>query len=193
MILMNHSLRILIAILAVAAVGCKSPLDTDAPRIERPVTPPILVVPRSVDFQFNYNGGQFVTVGTPLVRVDTTISPAQVWIDVMMQNQPSTPGRLPSIKEFHIKVDSMSADGYQNDLSNRQGRFLQFVLEATDGVEHTVFADDNQEAKMLVDEPTPKPGERRRIEVTLFLNVQRTPVLANVPKETAVGRLIIEL
>lgn len=184
---------LLSTVLVVGLASCSSPLDVDAPRNIIPLTPAVLVTPSSVVADLSSTSGTFALTGTPTIRLDTTVTPAIVWMDLTMETRPHADA-TPSLLSFRLKVDSLTADGYETRLSGEPNRHMSMNIRRQNGMILTnVDASSNDEASIIVAEQPRAANGKRRIVVIFSISVNRLSVVPDVDAEYAGGRLVIEI
>ena len=101
---MRFYLCFMIAVAAAIIPACMSPLDANSPRTETPLTPAVKVTPVAYTSEFTSNTGNFSIDGLPVLQIDTTVTPAIVWLDVRMQRQVAADAD-PILRSFRLRVD----------------------------------------------------------------------------------------
>lgn len=173
---------VLLAALAIWTTGCTSPLDADAPRKVTPVTPAAKVTPISVSAEFTNARSSYRIKGLPIFKVDTTTSPATVWMDVTMEQQ-NAPDNKPLIESFRIQADSVPGEGYQKNL---QGNEMSLLLNLKSGP-FTTNATPSNAGWVLVSEPQRKPGEPRRITISVYVLANKDSFWPDEKQEQVFG------
>lgn len=169
--------------------GCDSPLDVNTPRVDTPVTPAVLAVPSRIDAEFTNANGRFVLDGTPVIRVDTTVSPMRIWMDVAMRQQPQQDGK-PTLVRFRIRLDSVAIDPHQMPLTGTMPREMMMDLVDTAGVViNNVPSDANSPATMLITEPPRLEDGKRRLSMLLYVRVNMGGVLPGFRREYVFGEI----
>lgn len=190
-IMKRYALITSILTLAVVLSSCTSPLDSDAPRIETPLSPAPKVIPSSVEKEFSFGEMQYAMTGSPTFLVDSTAHPARFWMDFTMAQVNDSAKAL--IQSFRVKVDSLSADGYTYNLRSGQawldmdlGLGLE-AFEVADGVgaAHT--------ATVLILELATSPGKPRMFQVTVFLEGNKDDFVPGFGQQQVLGRFIVTL
>jgi hypothetical protein len=177
-----------LAILVVLA-SCESPLDVDTPRVNTPITPAVLAVPSRIDAEFTNSNGRFVMDGTPTIRVDTTVSPMRIWMDLRMRHQ-AQQGGTPTLLRFRVRLDSVAIDPHQMQLTDGMPREMMMDLVDTNDVEiNNVPAGANSPATMLITEPPRLEDGKRRLSMLLYVRVNAGDVLPGFRKEYVFGEI----
>lgn len=182
-----HMMWCTVTVLVLAA--CESPLDVNAPRIDTPVTPAILAEPSRIDAEFSNTNGRFVMDGTPIIRVDTTVTPMRIWMDLTMRQQPQQDG-TPTLVRFRVRLDSVAIDPHQLSLAGTTPREMMMdLVDSAGNVINNVPADANSPATMLITEPPRLEDGKRRLSLLLYVRVNMLDVLPGFRKEYVFGEI----
>ena len=141
-----------------------SPLDPDTPRTETPLTPAPKVDPVSMTADFVFSGFDYDFKGTPVIKVDTTVSPMRFWMEFSMYEK-GTPSTA-MIQEFDLTLDSAAAQGYQQDLENGE---VSMWADIGAGLQEFFSGPDFNRATILISERERIAGQPRRVSITLYL------------------------
>lgn len=171
--------------------SCTSPLDSDAPRIETPLTPAPKVIPSAVEDEFTFGTMKYQMQGEPKFLVDSTTEPARFWMDFTMKQVNDSAKAL--IQSFRLNVDSLAADGYTYSLQSGQawldmdlGRGIEaFQVDNGPGSPHT--------ATVLILELPQTPGKPRMFQVTVFLEGNTDDFVPGFGEQQVLGRFVITL
>jgi hypothetical protein len=185
--LRNLFLLIIALLIALALTGCESPLDSDAPRIETPLTAAPKVVPSYVQNEFTNGDLKYAIVGTPDIKVDTSSSDLFFWINMSMAK--TNPDVDTLIKGFTINTDSVKGNGTLIYLKQGQGSILMDLgtlqLVDIDGITNTV--------SILIVELPRETGKPRTAELTILVEGNKNEVVAGFGEQIVLGRLRIEI
>lgn len=177
--------------MAVLVVACESPLDVNTPRVETPLTPPALVEPTKVDAQFTNAFGTFELDGTPIIRVDTTVTPMVVWMDLSMRGVARATEK-PSLLRFRIRLDSVVAVPYEIKLRSELPAWMYMDLADRQGNSISdVPASDNCPASMVIYDSPREADGKRRATILIYVAVNTLNVIPNVAQEYVLGRLTL--
>lgn len=175
-------------IVVMGLVGCASPLDTDTPRKETPITPAPTVDPRSITTNFRFSGNNYELTGTPVFKIDTTVSPMVFWMDFQM-TETSTPSTA-VVDAFRVTVDSLPAVGYPHALHEGE---LRLWANFT-GVRQMYPSDASTNiATMLIGEYPQEPGKPRRVTITLYLVANANGFFPSANTEEVFGTIDLEI
>lgn len=189
---MTHRLIIqaFITTVAIGLLSCASPLDSDSPRIETPLTPAIRITPSSYSAEFSSASGNFVVKGLPVIKIDTSVTPAIVWLDIVMERTPA-PNTNPSLREFHLRIDSVAGNAYEIKL-NGASQMEMSLKRPSDTLIVGADAQDNT-ASMVVAEQPRIEGKKRSLLVMIYIRVNNRGTDASIGQEYVYGRLTLEL
>ncbi len=181
---------LLTTLVAVSLTSCISPLDADSPRTETPLTPAVKVTPTSYTAEFTSEAGPFVIKGLPVLKIDTSVTPATVWLDVQMERQVAA-DTDPILRSFRLRVDSVPGNAYEVKL-NGAGSMEMALKRPNDTL--FVGADplDNTASIVVAEQPR-VAGERRMILVMVYLRVNNRGTDASIGREYVYGRLTLEI
>jgi hypothetical protein len=181
---------LLTTLVAVSLTSCISPLDADSPRTETPLTPAVKVTPTSYTADFTSEAGPFVIKGLPVLKIDTSVTPATVWLDVQMERQVAA-DTDPILRSFRLRVDSVPGNAYEVKL-NGAGSMEMALKRPNDTL--FVGADplDNTASIVVAEQPR-VAGERRMILVMVYLRVNNRGTDASIGREYVYGRLTLEI
>lgn len=181
---------LLTTLVAVSLTSCISPLDADSPRTETPLTPAVKVTPTSYTAEFTSEAGPFVIKGLPVLKIDTSVTPAIVWLDVQMERQVAA-DTDPILRSFRLRVDSVPGNAYEVKL-NGAGSMEMALKRPNDTL--FVGADplDNTASIVVAEQPR-VAGQRRVILVMVYLRVNNRGTDASIGREYVYGRLTLEI
>lgn len=176
-------------LLALAATSCTSPLESDAPRIETPLTPAPKVVPSHVETEFTFGEMEYSMLPGQSFQLDTTTNPVRFWMDFSMEQTNSGVAAL--IQRFRLHTDSLSADGYTYNLRTGQA---WLTMDLGQGVEE--FDVNNtigypNTATVLIIELPQLPGKPRSFQVTVFLEGNKGSFVPGYPEQQVLGRFVV--
>lgn len=178
--------------LTFASIGCTSPLDSDAPRKEVPVTPAPKITPRSYEASFVTAYGTFSVKGLPVIKIDTSVSPMRFWFDIAMEAK-DTAGKQPLLHGFRLRLDSAAGDGMILPLVRRQVE-IQADFGAAWGGLQTYWSDEKTNtASIVIAEHPIEPGKPRTVTVTLYLFINRDDYFRPARQEQVLGSFTIAL
>lgn len=190
---MSRTLVLITLLLAIAmagfTTGCVSPLDADAPRVETPLTPAPKVDPISITADFEFAGNDYVFDGDPVIKLDTTISPMRIWMDIKLRETTAPPTAL--IQSFRINVDSAAIEGYQADLKN--GEATMWMDVGNGSVEAFPSDPATNLATLLLVEQVREPGENRKVTIRVYLKGNADGFFNGVPTEEVFGTIELEI
>jgi hypothetical protein len=182
---MRHSLSILAAgVIAIVMTACVSPLDSDAPRKETPITPAIKVDARSVDAAFTTPAGTYRIKGQPVFRFDTTVVPIRCWIDVTMEAVVDT-GTGPMLHEFRIRLDSFPGNGLVTELAGSQ---CTFTADLGNGVQNYPPSASNS-CEIIVAEHERAQGGPRKVSINILIDMNKDGFFTSVGQEQVLGQI----
>ncbi|HCN05044.1 MAG TPA: hypothetical protein DIS79_05435 [Bacteroidetes bacterium] len=186
---------VLLLTLALVTSACTSPLDTDTPRKETPLTPAILIKPTSVSASFSTAAGTFRIDGNPDIRIDTTARPHPiVWMDLTMRNAALDTGGTAVIHAYRVNVDSMSASGIIRNLGVGEGWITCSVNSALETFDADASPSAVNTFSVLIAEQPHVEGQKRRLTVTLFIIVNRPGnAIPGLPQQQILGTIDLEL
>ncbi|MGA0045428.1 MAG: hypothetical protein ACO3I4_04155 [Candidatus Kapaibacteriota bacterium] len=189
--MMNSMMKRWILALGAVMLGvtaCVSPLDTDAPRKETPLTPAPTVEPLRVTTNFEFSGHRYELTGTPVFKIDTTVSPIVFWMDFQMI-ETSTPSTA-VVEEFRVTVDSLPAVAYPHALEQGEVR-----LWATFTGTRQLYPSDaaTNLATMLIGEYPREPGQPRKVTITLYLVANANGFFPGAATEEVFGTIDLEI
>lgn len=183
----------LLAILAMAAIvvvpSCISPLDSDAPRTETPVTPAVKITPRSINVDFSAASGSYRIKGLPTFRIDTTVKPMRFWIDCTMEAVPD-PQKSPMLKEFRVRVDSFPGNGLSHNLTKGE---VSFSADFGNGVQVYPSEANTNTAAIIVAEQPREPGQSRGVTLTLYVVLNKDRYFVGAGQEQTLGTIVLTL
>lgn len=176
---------LLISAMALAALtACESPLDVDTPRIETPLTPAPKVIPRTIELSFETATGSYGFVGTPIIKVDTTVKPLRIWIDVDLQEETGSATAL--IQQFRIQADSMPVNGLIESLPNGEAKIR---MDVGNGMEWFDSDATTNTAAILIAEHPREKGQPREVTITVYLVGNKDGFFVGVPTEQILGTI----
>lgn len=176
---------LLISAMALAALtACESPLDVDTPRIETPLTPAPKVIPRTIELSFETATGSYGFVGTPIIKLDTTVKPIRAWLDFELNESTGSTTNL--IDAIRISADSLPANGLIESVT---GPSAQLYYNTGSGYEW-VFSDGvaNITSILIAEHPREK-GQPREVTITLYVAGNKGPFFPGVPTEEILGTI----
>ncbi len=183
----------LLAILTMAAIvvvpSCISPLDSDAPRTETPVTPAVKITPRTINVDFTAASGSYRIKGLPTFRIDTTVKPMRFWIDCTMETVPD-PQKSPMLKEFRIRVDSFPGNGLSHNLTRGE---VSFSADFGNGVQVYPSEANTNTAAIIVAEQPREPGQPRGVTLTLYVVLNKDRYFVGAGQEQTLGTIVLTL
>lgn len=177
-------------IVAVSLTACMSPLDADSPRTETPLTPAVKVTPTSYTAEFTSEDGPFVIKGLPVLKIDTSVTPAVVWLDVQMERQVA-PDTDPILRSFRLRVDSVPGNAYERKLNGAAS--MEMALKRPNDVLFVGADPLDNTASIVVAEQPRIAGERRVILVMVYLRVNNRGTDGSIGREYVYGRLTLEI
>jgi hypothetical protein len=178
------------ALLVVALVpSCISPLDSDAPRTETPVTPAAKITPKTIDVDFTAASGSYRIKGLPAFRIDTTVTPMRFWIDCTMESVPD-PTKNPMLKEFRIRVDSFPGNGLSYNLTKGE---VSFSADFGNGVQVYPSEANTNTAAIIVAEHPREPGQPRGVTLTLYVVLNKDRYFVGASQEQTLGTIELTL
>lgn len=180
----------MIAALAAIATACISPLDANSPRTETPLTPAVKVTPVSYTAEFSSTTGSFAIEGLPVLQIDTSVTPAIVWLDVRMQRQVAA-DTDPVLRSFRLRVDSVPGNAYEVKLNG--ARQMEMALKRPNDTLFVGADPLDNTASIVVAEQPRIAGQRRTILVMVYLRVNNRGTDATIGKEYVYGRLTLEV
>jgi hypothetical protein len=190
-----NRIRSITTILCVVALvsACQSPLDTDTPRVIKPLTPAVKVVPTTVEWKFSTTTGDYSVSGQPTVLLDTSVTPVRLWIEGTMVVTPK-PNTTPMIENFHLNLDSAAANGYITALVGDQLRMTLRPYADQPPVTNVPADLVNNTADVLIAEhERGSTTEPRRFTVSLYLVANKSGFFAGAPQEQILGTIEITL
>jgi len=174
--------------LAALLASCASPLDSDAPRKETAITAAPKVIPSAVTFSVSSAEGQYVSIGTPSIRVDTTTNPCTVWINNMQMTVTADSGQVPLLQSFTMNADSVSADAQLENLLGGQ-LVMAMNIDATKPP-LIVNADEiNNTASIVISELARKPGEPLQMVISIYIIANKALLIPGQKQETLFGEI----
>lgn len=183
----------LLVVLTVAAIvfvpSCKSPLDSDAPRTETPVTPAVKITPRAINVDFSAASGTYRIKGLPTFRIDTTVQPMRFWIDCTMEAVPD-PQKSPMLKEFRVRVDSFPGNGLSHNLTKGE---VNFSADFGNGVQVYPSEANTNTAAIIVAEQPREPGHPRGVTLTLYVVLNKDRYFVGAGQEQTLGTIVLTL
>ena len=190
---MSRTTFIIALLLAIAmagfTTGCVSPLDSDTPRVETPLTPAPTVDPISITADFEFSGTDYAFNGDPIIKVDTTVTPMRFWMDFSMY-ETGTPTTA-MIESFDLKLDSAAAHGFQEDLTT--GEVVMWA-DIGAGLEQFFSDTDFNRATILIAEYPREEGQPRRVSITLYLVFNEDQIFQpGYPSQEVFGRIELEI
>jgi hypothetical protein len=190
-----NRIRSITTILCVVALvsACQSPLDTDTPRVIKPLTPAVKVVPTTVEWKFSTTTGDYSVSGQPTVLLDTSVTQVRLWIEGTMVVTPK-PNTTPMIENFHLNLDSAAANGYITALVGDQLRMTLRPYADQPPVTN-VPADlvNNTADALIAEHERGSVTEPRRFTVSLYLVANKSGFFAGAPQEQILGTIEITL
>ena len=141
-----------------------SPLDPDTPRTETPLTPAPKVDPVSMTADFVFSGFDYDFKGTPVIKVDTTVSPMRFWMEFSMYEK-GTPSTA-MIQEFDLTLDSVPAQGYPDPLDDGE---VSMWADIGSGQQVFFSGPDFNRATIIIGEHEHVEGQPKRVSIFLFL------------------------
>ncbi len=169
--------------------GCVSPLDTDAPRKETPITPAVKVTPSSYSVEFSGTSSGYRMKGLPTLTFDTTVTPTRCWLDYTMEVDPAyTP--QPMLKEFRVRVDSFACDGLITNLIKGE---VNFWANFGSGIQQYPSEANTNTASIIVAEHPEEPGKPRKITITMYFVMNKDGFFVGVGKEYPFGKIDVVL
>lgn len=182
-------LTILLALLALVFGGCASPLDTDAPRKETPITPAIKVTPRSVVATFTTAQARYVVKGLPTIKIDTSVSPMRFWIDVTMEAVPGS-GPKPLLLDFRTRLDSFPANGLIADMVKRE---LDLYADFGPGRQWYPTDTKTNTASVVIAEHPREEGKPRMATITIYIIMNKDNFFAGAGQQQILGTIVLEI
>ena len=180
----------MIAVAAAIIPACMSPLDANSPRTETPLTPAVKVTPVAYTAEFTSNTGNFSIAGLPVLQIDTTVTPAIVWLDVRMQRQVAA-DTDPILRSFRLRVDSIPGNAYEVKL-NGVSQMELALKRPTDTLYVGADPLDNVASIVVAEQPR-VAGQRRTILVMVYVRINNRGTDASIGKEYVYGRLTLEV
>jgi hypothetical protein len=171
-------------VLVAALTACESPLDVDTPRIETPLTPAPKVIPRTIELSFETATGSYGFLGTPIIKVDTTVKPMRIWIDIDLQEETGSTTSL--ISQFRIKADSMAVNGLIESLPNGEAKIQ---MDVGNGLEWFDSDATTNTAAVLVAEHPREAGQPREVTITVYLVGNKDGFFIGIPTEQILGTI----
>jgi hypothetical protein len=184
-----HRILLLIAIsllVGLLSTSCESPLSAEGPRIETPLTPAPKVTPQSIETSFNTANGTYEVKGTPVIQVDTTVSPMRFWISMDFEQTDAT--IEPLIQEFRVSLDSSASDGLIQNLEQGEVRML---MDVGNGDEWFNSDPNTNTASVLIAEHSREEGEPRTVTITVYLIGNQNGFFPGVPQEQVLGTITV--
>jgi len=178
--------------LAALLASCASPLDSDAPRKETPVTAAPKVVPTAVTFDVSSSKGQYASFGAPTIRVDTTTQPCTVWISNMQMTVKADSGQVPLLQSFTLNADSISADSQLENLLGSQ-MVLALNIDATKPPLIVNADAANNTASMVISEIERKPGEPLQMVISIYIIANKALLIPGQKQEALFGEIHITM
>ncbi|MBU3742458.1 MAG: hypothetical protein FGM24_09275 [Candidatus Kapabacteria bacterium] len=167
-----------------------SPLDADGPRSETPLTPAEKVTPTSYTAEFTTSAGPFTIKGLPVLQIDTTVTPAVVWLDVRMERQVA-PDTDPILRSFRLRADSVPGNAYELKLDGAAA--MEMALKRPNDTLYVGADALNNTASIVVAEQPRVEGQRRTILVMVYLRVNNRGTDASIGREYVYGKLTLEI
>ncbi len=174
--------------LALAFTACQSPLDTDTPRVETPLTPAPKVDPTYVQQEFVTGDLRYTIVGSPSIKIDTSRAHMFFWFNLTMQE--SNPNADTLIKGFTLKVDSLEANGYTYRLNRNQGSIR---MDLGRGPEDVTIDGVYNTATVLLEELPREQGKPRVVEITILIEGNKGGAVPGFDEQLVLGRLRVEI
>lgn len=181
---------LLTTLVAVSLTSCISPLDANSPRTETPLTPAVKVTPASYTAEFTSEAGPFVIKGLPVLKIDTSVTPAIVWLDVQMERQVAA-DTDPILRSFRLRVDSVPGNAYEVKLNGAAS--MEMALKRPNDTLFVGADPLDNTASIVVAEQPRVAGERRVILVMVYLRVNNRGTDASIGREYVYGRLTLEI
>jgi hypothetical protein len=184
--------RLILSLLVAAAVltSCSSPLDADGPRIETPLTPAVRVTPSSYSAEFSSAEGAFEMDGLPVIKLDTSVTPAIVWLDVRMKRNTAV-DKDPVLREFHLHVDSVPGNAYEVKLNGTSQ--MEMALKRPSDTLYVGADSQDNTASIVVAEQPRVPGQPRTVLVMVYIRVNNRGTDASIGQEYVYGRLTLQI
>jgi hypothetical protein len=184
---------IITALLTMSVVAlipsCISPLDSDAPRTETPVTPAVKITPRTINVDFTAASGSYRIKGLPTFRIDTTVAPMRFWIDCTMETVPD-PQKSPMLKEFRVRVDSFPGNGLSYNLVKGE---VSFSADFGNGVQVYPSEANTNTAAIIIAEQPRQPGQPRSVTLTLYVVLNKDRYFVGAGQEQTLGTITLTL
>lgn len=180
---------LILVMLAVVLPSCISPLDSDAPRTETPVTPAVKVTPKTINVDFSAASGAYRLKGLPTFRIDTTVAPMRFWIDCTMEAVPD-PAKTPMLKEFRVRVDSFPGNGLSYNLTKGE---VSFSADFGNGVQIYPSEANTNTAAIIIAEQPRQPGQPRSVTLTLYMVLNKDRYFVGAGQEQTLGTITLTL
>ncbi len=180
---------LILVMLAVVLPSCISPLDSDAPRTETPVTPAVKVTPKTINVDFSAASGAYRIKGLPTFRIDTTVAPMRFWIDCTMEAVPD-PAKTPMLKEFRVRVDSFPGNGLSYNLTKGE---VSFSADFGNGVQIYPSEANTNTAAIIIAEQPRLPGQSRSVTLTLYMVLNKDRYFVGAGQEQTLGTITLTL
>lgn len=184
---------IIAALLTISVVAlipsCISPLDSDAPRTETPVTPAVKITPRTINVDFTAASGSYRIKGLPTFRIDTSVAPMRFWIDCSMEAVPD-PQKKPMLKEFRVRVDSFPGNGLSYNLVKGE---VSFSADFGNGVQVYPSEANTNTAAIIIAEQPRQPGQPRSVTLTLYVVLNKDRYFVGAGQEQTLGTIVLTL
>lgn len=184
---------IIAALLTMSVVAlipsCISPLDSDAPRTETPVTPAVKITPRAINVDFTAASGSYRIKGLPTFRIDTSVAPMRFWIDCTMETIPD-PQKSPMLKEFRIRVDSFPGNGLSYNLVKGE---VSFSADFGNGAQDYPSEANTNTAAIIIAEQPRQPSQTRSVTLTLYLVLNKDRFFVGARQEQTLGTIVLTL
>jgi len=180
---------LILVMLAVVLPSCISPLDSDAPRTETPVTPAVKVTPKTINVDFSAASGAHRMKGLPTFRIDTTVAPMRFWIDCTMEAVPD-PAKTPILKEFRVRVDSFPGNGLSYNLTKGE---VSFSADFGNGVQIYPSEANTNTAAIIIAEQPRQPGQPRSVTLTLYMVLNKDRYFVGAGQEQTLGTITLTL
>lgn len=180
---------IILVMLAVLLPSCISPLDSDAPRTETPVTPAVKITPKTINVDFSAASGAYQMKGLPTFRIDTTVAPMRFWIDCTMEAVPD-PAKTPMLKEFRVRVDSFPGNGLSYNLAKGE---VSFSADFGNGVQIYPSEANTNTAAIIIAEQPRQPGQPRSVTLTLYMVLNKDRYFVGAGQEQTLGTITLTL
>ena len=184
---------IIAALLTMSVVAlipsCISPLDSDAPRTETPVTPAVKITPRTINVDFTAASGSYRIKGLPTFRIDTTVAPMRFGIDCTMETVPD-PQKSPMLKEFRVRVDSFPGNGLSYNLVKGE---VSFSADFGNGVQVYPSEANTNTAAIIIAEQPRQPGQARSVTLTLYVVLNKDRYFVGAGQEQTLGTITLTL